>query len=137
MALLVGITCGQVQAEVVLECPEVMHVSQRGLGLQAPWEAVDLAEEGRHRLTAAGLFEGVPTHRRALRPGETEGQARSKRHVQRFVWQAPSIDGIFLACHYEGTSVVSFRRIEPAPMRCDLETGRNQRGMATALIICR
>mgnify|MGYP000896338734 CR=1 FL=1 len=137
LALVVGLACGHVEAQVVIECPGKLQVTQQGTGLQPPWVADDLSQDGSHRLVNAGVFEGAPTKRRALRPQDTEGQPNSKRYVQRFSWTTTPVEGVFLICHYEGTSVVSFRRIEPTPRHCDLETGRSKQGLAMAVITCR
>lgn len=117
-------------------CPPELAVSEEGKGAPAGWAATDFDGDRLHRFTAAGLFEGEPARRMALRPQGSEGTVGGERYVQHFRWSQPAPDGIFLVCHYEGTNVIAYQRVHPAPRRCDLETKLRPTGPVPASVRC-
>lgn len=123
-------------AQTQVECPPTLQVVQQGTGVEGAWSAMDLDEDGHHRLVAAGLFEGPPDQRRSLRPRSSEGQPNKGRVVQYFRWSEPSKDGVYLVCHYDGTTIVAHRRIEPTPRQCRLESIRGPKEIEQAIASC-
>lgn len=119
-----------------LQCPPELAVSEAGKDAPPGWASMDLDGDRLHRFTAAGLFEGEPARRMALRPQGSEGKPGSERYVQHFRWSQPAPDGIFLVCHYEGTNVVAYQRVHPAPRRCELETKLRPTGPVPAAVRC-
>lgn len=128
---------GLAAAQIQFECPNTLQVEQKAAAPTALWESVDLDEDGRHRLVAAGLFDGPPLQRLgAMKPQGSEGQPRQGRFVQHFRWTEPPTAGVFLVCYYDRTSVVAHRRIEPGPRQCSLETVRGPHGLGPAVVRC-
>lgn len=134
LALAAGHACGQAS----IECPPVLQVVQQGSVPAEAWATPNLRDGNRHRLLAAGLAEGRAELRHFLRPQGSAGRPNQGRFTQHFKWLEPVAEGVYLVCHYEGTTVVAQRRIEPTPRECSLQTLSSAReGVGSAAVSCR
>jgi hypothetical protein len=114
MALMLCQLVPAIARSAELACPEDLHVEQK---LTAPdgWTSFDEAEKGRHPFENAGFSEGPPEEYAWLSP---DREKKTKKGVVLIYDLRMMARGVWLNCHYSGTTVILGRALPRTTTEC-------------------
>lgn len=132
LALTVSVCFGGSARAAPLHCPPTLKVEQRVTEVPVGLSAFD--SESRHGWTNAQFSDGPPDERAWLAPDRTVRNGRSFTNVWTF---GKSPAGTWLACAYDGTSMIVASRLSDGITRCEISYDSNVTPPTARSIDCR
>lgn len=119
-----------------IDCPQAITVDQTPRTIPESWRAENAAGTESYYLISAAIFSGPPSQRRELRPASVRGEPNATGQTLTYEFPARYPEGIFVACRYHATSVITFKQVVPVPQRCSFAIHQTPHGLDPIRVTC-
>lgn len=138
LAFLSSVAFGQIQ-EPSFSCPASIEVEQKSTSDIGGWDSANPLKGQPHHIRAASFYNGHPALLGELKPSQIDASdsGAGDRLIHGYVFAGQYPDGIWLACSYDLTSVMVFKRLPNVPSFCEIRYARELNSAPRIAMRCR